>query len=354
MGRRFDIAWDRDALIRLGLGVLAFVVWAGFAAWHEQVKAADFYVFWAAGRHAAAPYDPAIIEQLKAAYHFAGALPFVYPPTFLLAVWPFAQAPLALAFPLWTGLSAALFIYAGAHLVKPGWASLALFIVPPVVLAISPGQTSLIVGAAMIGGWLALKEKPALAGVLFAVAACIKPQAMLLAPIVLWGHWRAVRWAAGAGAALVLASFVFGPDLWLQWLSALRSFGHVIGDTNRVNPSALGPWAAAPLAVVGLWLAWSWRDLTGLIAGALCLTPYAHQYDLAPLAPVALAWLCDWKRAGWGRAGAGAALLAGLVASPLAGLAFVLGLAAIPLFERRAGWAPLAHASTSSGNSARA
>jgi hypothetical protein len=339
---------------RIAVAALAFVVWTGVSAIHAPEKAADFYVFWTAGRHATAPYDPAIIAALQAQFHISGQVPFAYPPTFLLLIWPFAQAPLALAYPLWTGLSAALFFYAAAHLVRPAWLTLGLFIAPPVVLAIAPGQTSLIVGAAMIGGWMTLKDRPALAGVLFAVAACIKPQAMLLAPIVLWGHWRAMRWALLAALGLALASLVFGPDLWLQWPRALASFNHVAPGTNRINPSALAdsPWLAAPLALLGVWLAWRWRDLTGLIAGGLCLTPYAHQYDLAPLAPIALNWLADYKRQGFGRAVAGAALLAGLVATPLAGLAFVLGLAGIPLWPRPGATTPAAATQHGPGSAA--
>ncbi|HUO12774.1 MAG TPA: glycosyltransferase family 87 protein, partial [Caulobacteraceae bacterium] len=179
------LAFD-DRASRGLVGLLAFVVWTAVAIVHAPEKAADFYVFWTAGQHASAPYDPAIIAAMKVRFHIVGQVPFVYPPTFLLLVWPFAQLPLALAYPLWTGLSAALFFYAAAHVVRPAWAAVALFIAPPVVLAIAPGQTSLVVGAAMMFGWLALKERPALAGLVFAIAACIKPQAMLLAPVVLW------------------------------------------------------------------------------------------------------------------------------------------------------------------------
>jgi len=320
---------------RLGVAAAAFLVWSAFAAWHAQHQAADFYVFWTAAGHAAAPYDPAIIARLQATYHIAGALPFAYPPTFLLLAWPFAQLPLAIAFPLWTGLGAALFFYAAAHLIRPAWATLGLFIAPPVVLAISPGQTSLLVGATMIGGWLSLERRPALAGVLFAVAACIKPQAMLLAPIVLWGHWRAIRWSLIAGASLVLASFVFGVELWPQWLQALADFSHIAPGTNRINPSALapgpvtGPLAAGACALLGVWIAARYRDLTGLIAGGLCLSPYAHQYDLAPLAPLAMGWILERRTHGWGLAAAGGALLAGLVATPLAALGFLAGLAGL-------------------------
>jgi Gpi18-like mannosyltransferase len=214
-------------------------------------------------------------------------------------------------------------------MIRPVWATAVLFIVPPVVLAVAPGQTSLLVGAAMIGGFLLLERRPALAGVLFAVAACIKPQAMILAPIVLWGQWRAVRWAMIAGLALVAASFVFGPGLWIEWLHAIGDFRAVVPATERVNPSALiaGPLWMAALALLGLYLAWMNRNLLGLAGGALCLTPYAHEYDLAALAPLALMWLIDRKRLGWGHAIAGAALLAGLISTPLAALVFLIGLA---------------------------
>ncbi|HEY1751874.1 MAG TPA: glycosyltransferase family 87 protein [Caulobacteraceae bacterium] len=329
-------AWARWT--RPALAVLALVVWSVFAAVHAHVKPADFYVFWEAARHAGAPYDPALVAALEARLHITGAWPFVYPPTFLIIVWPFGQLPLALAYPLWTGLSAALFTYAAAHMVRPAWATLALFIVPPVVLAISPGQTSLLVGAAMIGGWLLRDKRPALAGVLFGLAACIKPQAMIMAPLVLWGQWRLVRWAMATGAALVLASFVFGPGLWLQWPHALADFTHVAPATDRVNPSALlpGPLLPGGLALLGLYIAWTWRGVTGLVAGALCLTPYAHQYDLAPLAPVALTWLIDRRRHGWGGAICGAALLAGLVTGPAAGLGFVMALGLVGAWRPRA------------------
>ena len=320
----------RTQALRLAVALIAGLACGIFAAVHAQVKAADFYVFWAAARHWQAPYDPAVVTQLQAATHVAGAWPFVYPPTFLLFLWPFGQLPLALAFPLWTGLSAALFFWAAAHLIRPAWATLALLIAPPVVLAVSPGQTSLVVGAAMIGGWLLRERRPALAGVLFAISACIKPQAMVLAPIVLWGQWRTLRWAAGTGAALVLASLAFGPGLWLAWPKALAAFAAVVPATDRINPSALiaSPLWAAALALLGVALAWRARNLAGLIGGGLCLTPYTHAYDLAPLAPVVAAWLVDFRRQGFGLAVAGAALLAGLVATPLAALAFCAALMA--------------------------
>src|SRR5690242_19130597 len=168
-------------VLRLPIAIAAFALAFALAWLRLGHGAPDFYVFWTAARHPAAPYDPAIIAALERQIHLSGVWPFAYPPTFLLLVWPFAQAPLALAYPLWTGLSAAVFFFAASHLVKPAWATLALAAAPIVFFSAMLGQTSLIVGAAMIGGWLWRDHRPLAAGALLAVAAAIKPQAMLLA-----------------------------------------------------------------------------------------------------------------------------------------------------------------------------
>jgi hypothetical protein len=72
-----------------------------------------------------------------------------------------------------------------------------------------------------------------------------------------------------------------------------------------------------------------------MVGGAFCLTPYAHGYDLAPLVPLAAAWLFERRAHGWGLAAAGGALLAGLVASPTAACAFFGALALIQSPWRR-------------------
>jgi hypothetical protein len=318
-----------DTRVRLAVAIGAFAVAYALSTARVGHGAPDFYVFWTAAQHWQTPYDPGIIATLQATIHLGGVWPFAYPPTFLLFAWPFAQLPLNLAYPLWTGLSCALFFYAAAHLVKPAWATALLALCPIVFFAAELGQTSLPVGAAMIGAWLNRGSRPALAGVLLGVAACIKPQAMLLAPLVFWGRWRTLGWMAATGAALVVASLAFGWRRWLEWPHALGAFHALVPATDRINPSALldAPWWAALVAAFGIYLALTTRDLVGLVGGALCLTPYAHAYDLAPLTPLALNWMIQRRESGWAHAIAGGALLAGLVASPLAALVLATALA---------------------------
>ena len=323
--------WTRPAL-----ATLAFAVWSVFAAVHAHVKPADFYVFWDAARHTGAPYDPALIAALEARLHITGAWPFAYPPTFLLLAWPFAQLPLRLAYPLWTGLEMSLFLLAASYFVRPVWTTALLALTPVVFFAAMLGQTSLLTGAAMLAAWRFRDVRPALAGVLLGVAACVKPQAMILAPIVFWGRWRLLGCMAVTGVVMALASLGFGWRRWPEWLHAMSAFQALVPMTDRINPSALMPGVVWSLAVgaLGLRLAATWRDLVGLVAGALCVAPYAHAYDLAALTPLALGWLIEWRRAGWARALTGGALLGGVVATPLAALGLCAALAALLAIER--------------------
>lgn len=327
-----------DTRLSLGLAAASFLAAAALAVARTGHGAPDFYVFWTAARHWTAPYDPSTIAAMETQLHLHGTWPFAYPPTFLLLAYPFALLPLKLAYPIWTGISAALFMFAASRLIRPAWAAAVLIIVPPVFFSALLGQTTLMVGAAMLGGWLVLERRPALAGVLFAIAACIKPQAMILAPVVLWGRWRTLEWMIGAGMAMICASLAFGFERWLEWPRALAAFAAIAPGADHANPSALiaSPWWAAALAVFGALFAWRNKSLLGMVGGALCLTPYAHDYDLAPLAPLAGAWLFQPRAHGWGHAAAGGALLAGLVATPVAVLAFLGGLTVLqsPLLHR--------------------
>ncbi len=327
-----------ELLQRLALAAAVFALAFALSALRIGHGAPDFYVFWTAAQHPGAPYDPAIVAELERRIHLGGVWPFVYPPSFLDVVWPFAQLPLTLAYPLWAGLETSLFVLAASALVRPAWAAALLVAAPAVFASADLGQTSLVTGAAMLAAWTWRDSRPALAGALLGLAAAVKPQALLLAPLVFWGRWKLLGWMALAGAAAVLASLGFGWRRWIEWTQALARFQGLIAATDRISPSALlpGPLWAGLVGALGAWLAASRRDLAGLIAGGLCVTPYAHAYDLAALTPLGAAWLIGWREQGWARAGIGGALLAGVIATPLAALGACLALAALPLAARRA------------------
>jgi hypothetical protein len=200
----------------------------------------------------------------------------------------------------------------------------------PVLIAAGLGQSVLLTVSAFIFGVLQLERTPRLAGALFAIAACIKPQLMILSPLLLLGHWSALRAAIVTGLLLVIASLSFGPGHWIGWLAQMPSFVQIVQGLAAAHKfpmvSLLGPNLplAAKAVVIGAGLAFAlWcsrrspaEQIIGVICGSLCLTPYDARPDLVALAPSGLAWLLG-VNAPWMKRATGAALLSGLVASPL-------------------------------------
>jgi multidrug transporter EmrE-like cation transporter len=316
-------------LTRIGL-TLAGVI-SGVVVAMNHHTAADFDVFWTAASHWQTPYDHGIIEVIKKKMHITGYWPFAYPPTFLLFLYPFGQMPMEVAYPIWTGLSLGLFAFVCSFIVRPMMAVLLMVWTPAASFAIVSGQSTLLMGSLILSGFSFLEKRPLLAGVLLGTAACIKPQFMVMAPIVLWGRWRTVGAAMATGAVLVAASCVFGPEHWLQWPKEVIFFNKIMITTHRVNPSAAfdALWWRIPIALFGVYLAWTNRDVVGLICGMLCITPYAHDYDLVALAPIAITWMFNRDKVGWDHALLGALFMSGLLSKPLYMLGFLAALAVV-------------------------
>lgn len=201
--------------------------------------------------------------------------------------------------------------------------------------------------------WLDL---PLLAGLFIGLLA-IKPQLGLLLPFALAaaGRWRTAAAAAGAVAALVVASLVWaGQDVWADYFQMAEVFSRFIGlGDGRSEHLALAPYVslrsagmpvaavaqgATSLAVLATIVGVFWRKDSGLepggrsdarldlrlallAAGALLATPYALSYD-SPL--LALAVIPLFVRA-WRRGWDGWELLAitGLVVAPYAQMQLV-------------------------------
>lgn len=287
---------------RLAYAVFAFAL--GAAMTFAPASHLDFNLFWYLGGQPASAYDLEVVHRpdflrLGADAGPGGYLPFGYPPPLLLLLAPLHLLPIEAAKMLWSGGWCAAFVYTASRDTR--WATPLLALSLPLLWCSAIGQTGVMIATLVVAGFQLLDERPNLAGVLLGIAACIKPQALALAPIVLWGRWPVVRAAIAAAAALALASLMFGPDLWPQWLHMLPRFTAIIGPSFlKVSP----PWLLGGVAwrvligVIGLGFAWRERNLTGLLVGNLLCMPYVQAYDLAGFSVLGARSVADARRAG--------------------------------------------------------
>ena len=322
----------REAALSAGPTVFAFAVGVATAVYSLASHAfPDFVVFWTAARHASDPllYDSAHLTALQAWFPGTSPRPFAYPPTFLLLVWPFALLPALTAFLLWAGLSGAALTLAAQQIVRRRWALMLLPLCLPVMVATAYGQSTPFAVAALITGVAQMERRPQFAGAMIAAAALIKPQLMILSPLLLVGDWAALRAAVLAGCALFVASLAFGPAHWLEWAQALPRFELIVRhmpSLTYINPLSPDLNLAEKALVIGCGVGFALVNLrkgpadrvAGVIAGSLCCTLYAVRADLVALAPSALAWLVGGRTlADWIRKSAGVALVGGLIGGPI-------------------------------------
>ena len=274
----------------------------------------DWAPLWVAGQLAFD--DPSLLYNFefiaKAQGTLVGAVdfhPFVYPPSALLLVAPVALLPFGLSLWLVALASLAWLAWSSRKIGSDPWL---LLLAPPVAIAAIVGQTSLFVIGLVVLAVSMLEKGERKAGVLLAVAALIKPTLLVLAPIglVAGRHWIALGTALLTGlAGIALSLLLFGFQPWLDWVQALPRFQQLFADYPPLVRNAVSPYAAAvrlgvesqAVIVVGavvaasfVWLAFSRPSSAAtrsavLMGGALLLTPYAMNYELAVFAPALLA-----------------------------------------------------------------
>lgn len=318
----------------LAVGLMAIMIWRDYQDLlilvKVQVLGADYSCFWAGAKTALT--HPSLLYDFRHNTDVQGwplgphdVRPYIYPPSALFVFIPFTFGPYWLGFTAWVLLTGALYMWAALRTGAPWW--LALF--PCVLLVVDCGQMPFIMGGLVIGA-LTLKDRPILAGVLLGVAACLKPQFVLLAPLAfaLERRWTTLVVAGITGLVVCVASvLVWGFDIWFDWLAALPTFKQLV-TTNRglvwtgATPYAWltgagfrGAWAylLAPAALGAIWLAFregvDMADrLLALFGGTLLITPYAMNYEYVLLAPAVAIYLARWRDARWpvyGLAGAG-------------------------------------------------
>jgi hypothetical protein len=164
------------------------------------------------------------------------------------------------------------------------------------------GQTTFFMAALICAAFSG--QSQVIAGCLLGVAACIKPQVVMLVPLVwvLERKWTAVWAMLATGAALCLsATLVFGLAKWTEWLSSLP---HFIALNDRMGVPRLGlplPLNLMAGAVAVALVVRAVRDhnppraLFAAIAGALLLSPHSPRYEMVDtfipaMAAVSLGW----------------------------------------------------------------
>ena len=301
------------ALLFLFIGVIALVT---ILADPYQM---DFVSYWAGARLAVAgdpagAYDLALHRSVElGAVSLNGALPFAYPPCFLLLLAPFGLLPYPVAAFDWVLLGFAAYCIALRRW-APAQPWLALSF-PPLMVNVVTGQAGFLVAALLIGGMILLPKRPLAAGLLLGLLV-VKPQLGLILPVVLLAgrEWRAIAGAAASSIGLLaLGLLVFGLAPYLAWLGnaglATAIAGEGLAGWHRMG-SPYGALRAAGLAseaalalhaLVALAAAAAaclvWRGKAGLEAraGALAAatalaSPYLFVYDLLILV-VPFLWL---------------------------------------------------------------
>ncbi|HXG82315.1 MAG TPA: glycosyltransferase family 87 protein [Sphingomicrobium sp.] len=346
---RFDTRWIALAIFFVILDWLLITIFK---------PGSDWAPLWTAGRMAwdnpAQLYDFDLIARLQGAvvdkvdFH-----PFIYPPSALLLI-----SPLAL-FPFWHSLwllAVGSIAWLAATARRVGSDPRLVLFAPPVVIAAIVGQTSLLVIGLVALGCVALDKDEHKAGALFALATLIKPTLLVLAPVglVAGRHWRALGWSLAVGlAGVALSMLLFGIRPWFDWFEAIPAFQRMFDDYPPLVRNAVSPYAlavrlgfASPLfvmlgamvAAAFVWIGFS-RPASAaarsalVMGGALLLTPYAMNYELAVFAPALLALPRESLRnllvcALWG--------LSLFITAGLLGLLVAYAAVAAPLVTKRA------------------
>ncbi|HXQ13459.1 MAG TPA: glycosyltransferase family 87 protein [Caulobacteraceae bacterium] len=292
----------------------------------------DFLPLWTAGRmswaHPDRVYDFAAVSHAQdwLLPNLKWPRPYAYPPTTLLLLATFGRLPFWPALGAWLGLGLGVFLYAGARLAqrRRGLVLVLMVLSPAALLAQLVGQSVLLAAGLTVLAMLELERRPRLSGALFAIAAAIKPQAVLLAPIGLLagGAFEALASAAVVEAVLIgLSVLCFGPARWAEWLGSFPAFQAVIDSAPGLVAGVITPAGAAHALGLSGMIATLWRAafalfgavlvwrafarpgsmqarIAALAAGSLLAAPYAMHYDGTLLVPAAVAMAVDGVEAG--------------------------------------------------------
>jgi hypothetical protein len=255
--------------------------------------AIDYAVFWNVTRRA----DP-----------YRLGLYFVNPPTALAFLEPLRLVAFWPGYALWTVLSIVLFYLAARPLVGGVAAFLSLFSAAA-VHGLLLGQAPMLLSAALFAG---VSLPSFWCGTIFGGVMALKPQLLVMAPLVLLirKDWHAIAGILVGAAILIGFSLaLFGVQPWFDWIKALPSFNQAVIRLqvlrHVITPASFGPKFGMPMTPflgIGIVLAtilvvrWSraanGANLIALIVTASVLaSPYALPHDLVGAMPAVSAFI---------------------------------------------------------------
>jgi alpha-1,2-mannosyltransferase len=272
------------ALLFLFIGVIALVTIFG------DPYQMDFVSYWAAAQltvagNPAAAYDVAAHRAVElGAIPLHGALPFAYPPCFLLPLAPFGLLSYPVAAFDWVLLTFAAYCAAMRRWAPTTpWLALSF---PPLLVNVITGQAGLLVAALFIGGMKLLPKRPLAAGLLLGLLV-VKPQLGLLLPLVLAAgrEWRAMAGAAGSSIGLIALSIViFGLAPYQAWLGNAGLITSIVSEGLAGWHRMASVYGALRMAGLGSGAAWTVHILVAAAAAAAACLVWYRKADIEPRA----------------------------------------------------------------------
>lgn len=256
-----------------------------------DVFANDFVVYWDTANN-----------PISSAYEQRPRFPFPYMPTMLLWIKPLSLVPVGPAYIAWIAISAMTLTWATRKYLTMGQ-NLLVLISRPVVFCLMTGQVSAFLAAVMLVAFGTSRKY--WAGIALGAIATVKPQLVLLAPLLLLFR-RDFEMLVGAGVSFItivlVALLALGIQPWIDWLASLDNFRNILNVSqilrNGASPAGQVAWQGYPLwpfvffgIIFGSWLIYRCRSLgpletTAAVATAsIFASPYAMVYDLAAVVP---------------------------------------------------------------------
>lgn len=302
----------------------------GLTDFLDRPLGADFSHYWIAsalvqaGHPLTVYHAPEFLAAQEAFFKISYPLPWFYPPTFLLMVYPLAFLPYLVSLCVWLATTLAAYLVVLRRIAPHPWTPWLALAFPGTFQNFFHGQNGFLTTALLGGGLFLLNQSPWVAGILLGLVS-YKPHLFVLIPVALIAgrRWQALLGALSTAIVLAVASFLLlGQEVWVAFWNNLalplrltregilpiKKMVTVFAALSQAgvgfSPAMIIQMVVMAAVVAGVIYVWRGKvsfafQAATLVLGTFLFTPYAFSYDLALLA-LPLAWL-GWEgyNAGW-------------------------------------------------------